>query len=300
MTAAVLQSSGSVPKVGVFYLDNPGAAGPIVVGWTGATGTGCVASLLSLSGTLAGYKESSVSALAAASNTGTASTSLTTTVPGSLVVSHHYLPSVTTLPTANSPLTQTCSIASAFYSGAAGYEFVASPATVTPTFTTTSGVAVVTVAASFAPAVVPQPYLVWSAGPFPSGKTLTDTDPTHDPDGGGLANAIEWVTGGDPTNSADDSTTAPTIDNTSDPDYFIFTYRRTSAANADSHTAIEVEYGSDFSGWTTAVHDGSNIIITPTVNGGGTGIDLVQVKIKRTLAAYNRIFARLNVTVTSS
>lgn len=138
------------------------------------------------------------------------------------------------------------------------------------------------------------PYLSWAAGPFAS--TLTDTNPALDFDGGGLQTGIEWVVGGDPTNPGDDAALAPTFDNTSDPDFFIFNYRRTDAAAADANTTIAAEYGSDLTGWTTAVA-GADIVITPADDGAGAGIDLVEVKIRRTLAVGGRLFARLKVAV---
>lgn len=136
-------------------------------------------------------------------------------------------------------------------------------------------------------------YATWAAGPF-SG-TLTNSDPTLDFDNGGLDSGIEWVVGGDPTLGSDDVGKAPVFDNTTDPDYFIFTYRRSAAANAAANITIAVKYSSNLSGWNTAAHDGTNIIITPTPNGAGPGIDSVQVKIKRTLAANGKLFARLRV-----
>lgn len=138
-------------------------------------------------------------------------------------------------------------------------------------------------------------YAAWTAGPFQG--TLTNANPALDFDGGGLATGIEWVVGGDPTTGSDDAGQAPTIENPVDPEYFIFTYRRTNAAQTDIHTTIAVEYGSDPGGWTTAVGDGTNIIITPNIGGGGPGVDLVQVKIKRTLAVGSKLFARLKVVV---
>ncbi len=127
---------------------------------------------------------------------------------------------------------------------------------------------------------------------------MADSNAALDFDHGGLPTGIEWVVGGDPTKGIDDAGLAPTFDNTTDGDYFIFTYRRSDAANTDTNTTIAVEYGSNLTGWTTAVHDGTNIIITPTDEGGGTGIDLVQVKIKRTLATGSKLFARLKVVLT--
>ncbi len=140
------------------------------------------------------------------------------------------------------------------------------------------------------------PYENWTVGPFQG--TLTDSNAALDFDHGGLPTGIEWVVGGDPTKGSDDTGLAPTFDNTTDGEYFIFTYRRSDAANTDTNTTIAVEYGSNLTGWTTAVHDGTNIIITPTDEGGGTGIDLVQVKIKRTLATGSKLFARLKVVLT--
>jgi len=137
-------------------------------------------------------------------------------------------------------------------------------------------------------------YAAWTAGPF-SG-TLTDPDPALDFDGGSLATALEWVLGGDPTDPGDDATIAPTLDNDSDPDFFIFTHRRSAAAAADANTAIMVEYGSDLAGWTEAVA-GADIVINVDTNGAAAGIDLVEVKIRRTLAAGGKLFARLNVAV---
>jgi autotransporter-associated beta strand protein len=138
------------------------------------------------------------------------------------------------------------------------------------------------------------PYLSWTGGPFAG--TLTNTNPALDFDGGGLKTGIEWVVGGDPTAPGDDAALAPTFDNTSDPVFFIFKYRRTDAAAADAKTTIAAQYGSDLIGWTTAVA-GADIVITPADDGAGAGIDLVVVKIRRTLAVGGRLFARLKVEV---
>jgi hypothetical protein len=109
-----------------------------------------------------------------------------------------------------------------------------------------------------------------------------------------LETGVEWVLGGDPTDGSDDAGIAPIFDNTSDPDFFIFTYRRTDAAAADANTTIKVEYGNDLGGWTEAVA-GTDIVITPS--DAGDGLELVEVKIRRTVAAGGKLFARLNVVV---
>jgi hypothetical protein len=175
---------------------------------------------------------------------------------------------------------------------------VASPALVTAIFTGGNTIGTHTIAAEFPGALVGggSPYDTWAGGPF-SG-TLTDPAPSLDFDFGGLKTGLEWVLGGDPTDGSDDAGIAPTFDNTTNPDFFIFTYRRDDDAAADANTTIKVEYGSDLAGWTEAVA-GADIIITPDDDGAAAGIDLVEVKIRRTLAVGGKLFARLNVVVTT-
>ena len=141
------------------------------------------------------------------------------------------------------------------------------------------------------------PVATWAES-FPD---LTDPDPTLDFDGGGLATALEWVLGSDPTDASDDMTILPTIDTDSDPDgKMVFTFRRNADANADPDTTIVVEYGSDLAGWTAATHQGAGaeqITITATPDGFGDGIDAVTVAIPVTLAGDGKLFVRLNVEV---
>ena len=141
------------------------------------------------------------------------------------------------------------------------------------------------------------PFDLWAES-FPG---LTNPDPTLDFDGGGLATALEWVLGGDPTDPADDATIIPTIDSTSDPDgKLLFIFRRTAEAAADENTTITVEYGSDLAGWTAATHEGTgagDITITEEADGFAAGIDRVTVALPASLAGDGRLFVRLNVTV---
>ena len=131
----------------------------------------------------------------------------------------------------------------------------------------------------------PAGYASWSGG-----AAFLD-----DANSDGVKNGMAWVLGA-ANPSADAIGLLPTFDNTTDPTYFIFTYRRADSANTDPNTTITMQYGSDLSGWTTAVDDGSNIIITPTDNfyGVSPGVDKVEVKIKRTLAVGGKLFGRLN------
>ena len=133
----------------------------------------------------------------------------------------------------------------------------------------------------------------WVSRVFPSGLTLTDTTPSLDFDGGGMQTGIEWVTGGDPTDSSDDAALAPTV--SEDETYVSFTYLRTDAAAADANTTIAAEYGSDLVGWTAAedLIDGVVIVVTD-----GDPADTVEVRIPKSLAApESKLFVRLNVNV---
>ncbi len=147
--------------------------------------------------------------------------------------------------------------------------------------------------------VVATPYGDWAGGPFPSGDPLTDPDPALDFDHGGLPTGIEWVVGGDPTDGSDDAGKAPTLDNTTDPNNFLFIFRRTTAAGGDANTSIVAQYSSDLSGWTPAQNGVDGVTITPETGGFGSGIDKVTVAIPRTLALNNKLFVRLNVVVTT-
>lgn len=125
-------------------------------------------------------------------------------------------------------------------------------------------------------------FVNWSGGPSAT------TDSNDD----GVANGIAWLLG-----AADPSVNAATLLPTyaSDADYFIYTYRRSDAANNDPATTIAVLYGSTLESWTTAVHDGTDIIITPSNDFYGVGVDKVEVKIKKTLSSSGKLFSRLSL-----
>ncbi len=124
---------------------------------------------------------------------------------------------------------------------------------------------------------------------------LADPDPTLDFDAGGLETGLEWVLGGDPTDGSDDAGIAPTFDN-SDPNNFVFTFKRSDDAQADANTTIAVEYGSDLSGWTTATDGVEGVSIDDTAV-PEAGFRTVVVTIPKALASGDKLFARLNVEV---
>ncbi|MCH7227663.1 beta strand repeat-containing protein [Haloferula sp. A504] len=130
-------------------------------------------------------------------------------------------------------------------------------------------------------------YATWSSG----------AGANDDTNGDGVENAVAYVLGAADVNEVMTGK-VPTLDN-SDPDFFIFNFRRSDDAEADATTAIAAQYGTDLSGWTTAVDDATDVIITPTDDFYDTGVDKVEVKLRRSvLAPDGRLFARLLVTVT--
>ena len=145
-------------------------------------------------------------------------------------------------------------------------------------------------------------YTVWAnGGSF--ANTLGNQNMAVDFDNDGLATGLEWVVGGDPTLASDSVSKKPVFDNTTDSNYFIYSYRRADIANTDPKTSIIVQYGSDLTGWTDAVdatvnvNNNGNIEITETNDGYGAGVDKVDVKIKRTLGVGSKLFSRLKVNI---
>ena len=123
---------------------------------------------------------------------------------------------------------------------------------------------------------------------------LSDPSASHDFDNGGLDTGVEWVVGGDPADGSDDAGNAPRV--SEDGTYLVFTYNRRDDAKDDANTAITVEYGSDLDGWTPARNTVDGVIITPTP---GSPFDVVEVKIPMSLAVGDKLFARINVVVTT-
>jgi autotransporter-associated beta strand protein len=115
-----------------------------------------------------------------------------------------------------------------------------------------------------------------------------------DSDLDGIANGIEFVIGGDPSGPGSDSNDKlPTV--TVDGTYLNFTFRR--ADESASYNPF-VEYGGNLTGWTPAQGGVDGVIVNEVNDGFGAGIDSVEVKIPRALAAPgSRLFARLRVDI---
>ncbi len=125
------------------------------------------------------------------------------------------------------------------------------------------------------------------------GLSGANATPAGDYDADGLVNAIEFVLGSDPSSAS--AAAAPT--GSLSPTQLVFTFRRSNASVSD---APRVEYGSNLTGWTTAVNGVNGVSIVTVPNGFGSGIDSVTVSIPRALAANGRLFARLAVEVATT
>jgi autotransporter-associated beta strand protein len=132
--------------------------------------------------------------------------------------------------------------------------------------------------------------IIQSVFEYWSGGAASNADANSD----GVSNAMAWLLGATNT-STNAINLLPTFDNSSDATYFIYTYRRSDLVNTSPGTVITVEYGTSLANWTTASHDGTNIVISTTDDFYGTGVDRVQVKIARSLATNGKLFTRIKL-----
>ena len=138
----------------------------------------------------------------------------------------------------------------------------------------------------------PSGYAGWASSFLPA---FTNTAADFDFENDGLSSGIEWVVGGNPTLN-DAAPVTPTFNNTTNPNNFLFTYRRRDTAATDPNTTIVVEYGSNLTGWTAAQNGVNGVSIDATTDLGG-GFHQVTVAIPRVLAPSGTLFARLRVAV---
>ena len=113
-----------------------------------------------------------------------------------------------------------------------------------------------------------------------------------DSDGDGIPNGIEFVIGGDPSDSPSNAL-LPTA--SVDADHVTFTFRRTDdSATYNPH----VEYGSTLDDdWDPAQGGVDGVVITEDNNFYGGNTDRVRVVIPRALAGGGKLFARLRIEV---
>ena len=77
----------------------------------------------------------------------------------------------------------------------------------------------------------------------------------------------------------------------------LFTYRCTALSLTQPGISITTEYGSDLTGWATALNGTLGVTINSFTDFYGPGIDKVVVSIPQSLATDSKLYARLKVTL---
>jgi fibronectin-binding autotransporter adhesin len=153
-----------------------------------------------------------------------------------------------------------------------------------------AGTGILTVLTTPPPATA---YQVFVSGlPNPAAR-----NPQADPDLDGIANAVEFVLGGNPA-TVEDSTRLPVLSRVTTDlgagsrDYLKFSFSRT---DLSAYLNPSAEYDPDLTGtWTTALN-GTNGVVIQTTDAGPA--DTVDVYLPASLAPGGTLFARLRVTV---
>jgi Domain of unknown function (DUF4082)/Bacterial Ig domain/Fibronectin type III domain len=125
-----------------------------------------------------------------------------------------------------------------------------------------------------------------------------------DSDGDSIANAVEYVIGGNPATGMNVNL-LPTIalltslpgGNPQDPDYARFTYRRTDRAKNNLAVTLKVEWGTVLVGPWTNAGTTANTLIDVIDDGFEAGVDRVDVYLPCSLAVAGKLFARLEVAI---
>lgn len=179
MTEAIQEHGGSANgAAAIFYLDDPGPIGAGTIEVSAELPNGGIGAAYALSGTASGVAVTN-------SRNGNAANSVSLTTAGTnsvviAVLDNSGNPNSAGTPTANAPLTQgsSGSWGSGWGGHASGYQFVATPTAITPTFTTNTGSGYsINIAAAEFPANPPQPN-VWTqtAGGTQNWTTSTNWD----------------------------------------------------------------------------------------------------------------------------
>ncbi len=132
----------------------------------------------------------------------------------------------------------------------------------------------------------PAGYASWAAG---FGLEGAEAAPDADPDGDGIANALEFVLGGDPTLPSQDL--LPTV--SANGETVTFTFLRDDASET-SGTAVSVQHSDDLETWTT-LDIGAASAGEVTIEENGDEPDLVTVTLPKN--GDTHLFLRLRVVV---
>jgi uncharacterized delta-60 repeat protein len=157
-------------------------------------------------------------------------------------------------------------------------------------FNTVNGVVRPRVARLLGDQSAPLSFATWAAGFGLAGAAAAaDADPEHD----GLANAAEYIVGGNPILPS--TSTRPTVSLTGDS--MVFTFPRDDASETADVT-LTVEVSTDLISWPAVFIIGANTAASsPSVSilENGVAADTITVTIAK--GAYTSLFARLKVTI---
>lgn len=266
----------------IFYLDNPGPIGSGSIEVNAANPNGGIGAAYALSGTSPG-----VGVTTSATGETVNSVSLTTAGDNSLVIAvieNSGNSNAAGTPTANAPLVP---VSSGFWGSqwgghASGYQQVATPTTITPTFATNtgSGYSINLAAAEFLAAPAPPDYPVWSAL-YPSADLA---NPNADFDRDGLTNEVERLFGLDPTSGGSVSPVTIPLNAAG-----VFTYTRRDGALTGKTYTIWTSTTLAADSWSEDI----NAIQSPG-SANGSGVESVSVTLDLDLLTEPQLFVRVS------
>lgn len=282
MTEAVQEDAGADRgTAAIFYLDDPGPIGAGTIEISAANPNGGLGAAYALSGTADGVGVT-------ARNTGDTATSVSFTTAGDnslviAVIENSGNANNAGSPTANPPLTPVSSGSwgSQWGGHASGYQQVASPSLVTPTFTTNtgSGYSINVAAAEFLAEPVASDYDAWSS--LYPGTNLTD--PNGDADQDGLSNDEERLFGTDPTKGTSANPISVPLDGAG-------TFSYTRRDDALTGKAYSIWYSTTLQAGSWLEDTGAS---QPQGTPDGNGVETIDVTLSPALLANDELFIRV-------
>lgn len=124
---------------------------------------------------------------------------------------------------------------------------------------------------------------------------FADTDRSADFELDGISNFLEWLFGGNPTES-DDAAISPELERAG-PAHSLFVFRRNAEVLEDPTLEVLVEYGSDHKTWRNHIDHGTadGLVVNVEEDHYGPGLDRVSVTIPDNASPDGRLFVRLTL-----
>lgn len=139
------------------------------------------------------------------------------------------------------------------------------------------------------------PYQDWAST---KGLTSDDANPLADPDHDGIANAMEFVIGGEPNPANPNANSVGLlVPATLTATHAVFTFRRSQLALDEPGIEILPQYSANLTDWTRAIDGTDQVTLTVTTDGFGPGIDKLEAAVPLSASQNGKLFGRLNVTL---